>query len=93
VRPADRDRIAELLQDPSLSYRAIGRQLGISDWTIRRVARELDGDCRPMKQQRCRPEESIEEPSAFSSWLISGIVAAGLALAIWAGARWAPPEL
>jgi len=92
VSPADRGRIAELLRDPRLSYRAIGRQLGISDWTIRRVARELEGDSRPMKRRHFRSDEtSTEETSAFSSWLVFGIVAVGLTLAIWVAARGAPP--
>jgi transposase-like protein len=87
----DRDRIAELLQDPSLSYRAIGRDLGISDCTVRRVARELDGDSRPMRQRRSQPQESTEELSSLTCWLVFGGVAAFFALAIWAGTRWPPP--
>jgi hypothetical protein len=87
----DRDRIAQLLQDPSLSYRAIGRELGISDWTVRRIARELDGDSRPMRQRCSQPQESTGEVSALTSWLVFGGVVAFFALAIWASTRWPPP--
>jgi len=91
VKPADRDKIEELLQDPSLSCRAIARETGYSDWTIRKIARELDGDTRPMRQQRAPSDESTEEVSALTSWLVFGGFIACIALVIWAGARWNPP--
>lgn len=92
MKPADRDEIEELLQDPSLSCRAISRATGYSDWTIRKIARELDGDLRPMKQRRSQIEEpAIEEASEVSGWLVFGIIAAGLVLVICASARWTPP--
>jgi transposase-like protein len=91
MTPDDRDRIAELLQDPSLSYRAIGRELGISDWTVRRVARELDSDSRPMRPRRSQPQEPTGEVSALTSWLVLGVVVGFFALAIWAGTSWPPP--
>jgi transposase-like protein len=92
MSPDDRERIAELLQDPRLSYRAIGRELGISDWTIRKVARELDGDSRPMRQRRSHSDEiPPDEVSPVTGWLVFGGIVATIVLAIWAGSRWAPP--
>ena len=87
----DRERIAELLEDPTLSYRAIGRMTGASDWTVRRVARELDGDTRPMKQPRRLSEEIDQEVSQVAGWLVLGGFVAVLALSIWAGVRWTSP--
>lgn len=90
--PADRARIAELLGDPSLSCRAIARETGYSDWTIRKIARELDGDPRPMRQRRSHSDEGPpEELSPVVGWLVFGSIVAVIALAIWSGARWAPP--
>ena len=94
MKPADRDRIAEmLLEDPPPSCRAVSRATGYSDWTIRKIARELDGDPRPMKQRSPRSSEPAEEASSLTSWLVFGIVVAAFVLVIWAGVRWAPlPE-
>ncbi len=91
---SDRERIEEmLLEDPPPSCRAVSRATGYSDWTIRKIARELDGDPRPMKQHRSRPQESTEEVSAVTSWLVFGGVVALFALAIWVRVRWGPlPE-
>ena len=95
MSPADRALIEDLLlQDPTRSCRSISRQTGYSDWTIRKIARELDGDPRPMKQQRWPAHETPREPESVSpvtSWLTFGGFIAVLALMIWAGMRWAPP--
>ena len=92
MNPEDRERVIVLLQDPTRSYRSIGRELGVSDWTIRRIARELDGDPRPMKQRHSRFEEpAAEGDSLVSGWLVCGIIAAGFVLMLWAGARGVPP--
>ena len=95
MTPAERTWIEELLtQDPPPSCRAISRATGISDWTIRRVKRERDGNPRPMKQPRSRPHEPEEEASALTSWLVFGGVVAFFALATWPGVRWIrPPEV
>jgi hypothetical protein len=91
VTPADHDRIVEmLLGDPPLSCRAISRATGYSDWTIRKIARELDGDPRPMKRRSSGWPEPAEEVSALTSWLIFGGIVAAFWLAIWAGVRGAP---
>jgi transcriptional regulator with XRE-family HTH domain len=95
VMPADRDRIVEmLLEDPPPSCRAVSRATGYSDWTIRKIARELGGDSRPMRQRRSHSYEAPpEELSPIVGWLVFGSIVAVIALAIWSGARWAlPPE-
>ena len=93
MNAADRERIVEmLLEDPPPSCRAVSRATGYSDWTIRKIARELDGDPRPMKRRRSRSEEPPpEEVSPLIGWLVFGGVIGCFALAIWAGARWMPP--
>lgn len=93
MTPSDRVRIAELLQDEKRSFRSIGREFGVSDWTVRRIARELDGDPRPMKQRRSYSYETPDESGEMSpavSWLMFGGFVAVLGLSIWAGFRWAP---
>ena len=72
--PEHRARIAELLQNENLSYRAIARETGYSDWTIRNVARQLDGDPRPMKRHRSAIDD--EETSGIAGWgVLIGIAA------------------
>lgn len=91
VTPAERDRIVEmLLEDPPPSCRAVSRATGYSDWTIRKIARELDGDPRPMKRRPSRSQESQEEVCALTSLLVFCSIIAFFVLAIWAGLRWAP---
>ncbi len=52
MKAADGQRIEQLLDDASFSCRAIARETGYSDWTIRKIARELDGDSRPMRRSQ-----------------------------------------
>lgn len=92
VTPDDRNHIVEmLLEDPPPSCRSVSRATGYSDWTIRKIARELDGDPRPMKQRASR-EPSVEEGSPLTGWLVFGGIIGCLGLAIWAGSRWTPPD-
>lgn len=94
MSPSDRARIEELLQDERLSFRAIARELSISDWQVRKVAREIDGDPRPMKRggrSRYEPINGPAEPLGIGGWIIFALVVGGIALAIWAGARGMPP--
>jgi hypothetical protein len=91
VTPTDRDRIVEmLLEDPPPSCRAVSRATGYSDWTIRKILRDLDGDPRPMKRRSSRSQEPAEDVPALTSWLIFGVIVAAFGLAIWAGVRGAP---
>ena len=92
MNATDRDCIVEmLLEDPPPSCRAVSRATGYSDWTIRKIARELDGDPRPMRQRLSRPQEPVEEAPAFTGWLVFGGVIGFFALAIWAARRSVPP--
>jgi hypothetical protein len=90
---SDRDAVAKLLgDDPERSYRSISRELGISDWLVRKIARELDGDSRPMRRSRsqCFNQSDNEAPAA-AGWIVLAVVGGCLVLMIWAGARWTPP--
>lgn len=87
---AERDRIAELLKDETRSFRSIGRELGVSDWLVRKTARELYGDPRPMRQSSYAGDVDAEV-SPLTGWLIFGGIIASIALAIWASTRWNPP--
>ena len=103
MSPADRARIAELLQDESLSFREIARRCGYSDHTVRRIWREITHDPRPIRntrsnQQRERAEpffaqplDSEELPPA-AGWVIYGAGAILLTLMVWAYLRQTPPE-
>jgi hypothetical protein len=93
MSPGDRNRIEDmLLQDPAPSCRAVSRATGYSDWTIRKIARELNGDPRPMRQPRCySTPEVAADISPLTGWLVFGGLIAGLALTVWAGARHLPP--
>jgi hypothetical protein len=86
-----RARIADLLGDETLSYRAIGRMTGASDWTVRRIARELDGDGRPMKSRYAAEDYVPGDAPPLTAWLVFGGFVAVAALAIWACVRWAQP--
>jgi hypothetical protein len=58
---------------------------------VRKTARELNGDPRPMKHRPSHSDETTEEVSALACWLVCGGIVGFLALAIWAGSRWTPP--
>jgi hypothetical protein len=94
VRSVDHSRIEDLLQDQDRSFRSIADEVGCSDWTVRRIARGLDGDPRPMKRSgpaRYEPTEEPVVPLGLGGWLTLTLIAGGIALAAWAGARWTPP--
>lgn len=89
---ADRERIAELLEDETRSFRSIARELNVSDWLVRKTARELYNDPRPMRQRRSPAYEPMpEDDSSLTGWLVLAVVVGGLALAIWGAIRWTPP--
>lgn len=91
MSPGDRERIAAALQDENKPFRAIGRELGVSDWLVRKVARELGDDPRMRRPRRDVSDQPTEEVSALTAWLTFGGLVAFIALAIWAGVRWMPP--
>ncbi len=90
MKPGDRERIAEALQDETKPFRAIARELGVSDWVVRRVHREVSGDDRPMRGARTR-DDPPEDAAAGSSWLALGCLIVGVVVLIWIGARRMPP--
>lgn len=92
MTPDERSWIEELLAEiPPPSCRAVSRTTGKSDWTIRRVKRELDGDARPMRQPRSQREEpSADETSQLVGWIVFVAIILGVGLLIWVAARSAP---
>lgn len=87
----DRARIEELLLDETLSLRAIAREVGCSDWTVRRIARELDGDSRPMKRERSEMPDESSEGLEIAGWIGLAAAVALIGLAIWFQLRGMPP--
>lgn len=83
------DRVKALLADKQLSYRAIAREVGCSDWTVRRIAREQDW--RPMKSTH-------DETVGAATWVGLAVTVAAVALTVWVRLRqsppreWSPPE-
>lgn len=88
---AEVDRVRELLADETLSFRAIAREVGCSDWTVRRIARELDNDPRPMKRDRHETPDQVYEGSDTAGWIGLSAFVAFIGLAIWLGLRNMPP--
>lgn len=88
--PVDRDLIEQLLENDSLSFREIGRRAGCSDWTVRRIWRDLADDSRPMKLPP-RPRDDSADSLGLAGWgVLAGIV--GLFIgAFWFFARGTPP--
>lgn len=86
----DRDLVEELLEDESLSLREIARRAGCSDWTVRRIARELCGDPRPMKSAYAKINGG-ERPPQILGWIGLALTATVVGLVIWAGLRGLPP--
>lgn len=85
----DRARIEDLLQDETLSFRAIARECGVSDWTVRSIARQLTGDQRPT---RGAASADTDEPGNLNGCLILvGIVAVFVGI-LWFATRGWPPE-
>jgi hypothetical protein len=87
----DRERIADLLADETLSYRAIARMTGASDWSVRRIQRELAHGDRPMGQQYAGRDDESAEVSRALSWAVFGGSIGLLGLMIWAAVRFSPP--
>jgi hypothetical protein len=89
-RSVNHDLVAQLLEDESLSYREIGRRAGCSDWTVRRIARELASDSRPMKFQSYENNEN-DEPLGFAGWGVLAGIASLFIGAVWLWKRGMPP--
>lgn len=78
-----------LLDDPTRSYRSIADEFGVSDWSVRAVARRLNDDPRPMKSPRRIPRD--DESLGVGGWVILATIGAVLAGLIVQAAR-RPPE-
>ncbi len=89
--PVDRRHIEQLLQDSRLSFRAIAREVGCSDWTVRRIARELEDDPRPMKGEWCEPPGDASEGSEIAGWIGLAAFVGFIALTFWFAWRNMPP--
>ncbi len=85
----DRTLVEQLLQDQNLSYRECARRASCSEWTVRKIARDLAGDARPMKHARSADED---EPTGFVAWLTFAGIIAAIVGAIWLATRRVPPE-
>lgn len=77
----DRERVAQLLQDESLSFREIARRAHCSDFSVRSIARELASDY-PADDDTMQSEPL----TATEWWIFGGIVAlivGGVCFAAW----------
>ena len=88
---ADRERIEELLQDESRSLRDIAREVGCSDWTVRRIDRQLRGDSRPMKRSYSEHSTRNQEHGGLVSWVIGFGLLAIMGAVLWLSMRGSPP--
>ena len=79
--PVDRDLVAHLLQDETLSFREIARRAGCSDWSVRSIARSLE----PYY-------EGSAEPMTPGQWVVVGGIFA-LVLGAMCFAAWRNPPL
>lgn len=80
---------AALQEDDTRSYRSIANEFGVSDWTVRSIARRLSNDPRPMKRSRAA-RYSTPEPSGGGRWIVAVMIAATIG-AVWLGIRYTPP--
>jgi hypothetical protein len=94
-KSVDYELVERLLNDESLSFNQIADLAGCSSWSVRKFARELAGDTRPMKSGDHVPGwereyDHAEAQNGGGSWVVVVIIAA-VVLAIWFGARYTPP--
>jgi hypothetical protein len=60
----DRELVMRLLRDESLSFREIARRANCSDWSVRSIVREIDGD-----------DSFLEtDPPALAQWVIGAVI-------------------
>lgn len=87
----DHNLVEELLQDETLSLREIARRADCSDWTVRRIARELDGDYRPIKSGDAQSADDPESLPGVFGWIGLAVTVTVVGLMVWAGLRGLPP--
>ncbi|MFY9663351.1 MAG: hypothetical protein WAL67_06810 [Candidatus Cybelea sp.] len=76
------DRVKALLADEKLSYRAIAREVGCSDWLVRRISREEHW--RPMKSTH-------DETVGIAVWVGLAATVAAIALRVLIRLSVSPP--
>lgn len=82
----DRELVARLLDDGSLSYREIGRRANCSDWTVRSIARKIDDG----HSGSGTGDTSPREPPTPLEWAIFGGITILVFAAIWFAAARTP---
>ncbi len=80
----DRALVQRLLEETDLSRRAIATEAQCSDWSVRKIERELAGGNRPMKRAR---SEGDDGPAGSGGWLVLVAFIAILSGVIWAASR------
>ncbi len=94
-KAVDYELVERLLGDESLSFNQIADLAGCSSWSVRKFARELAGDTRPMKggaQTAPRRDVPASEPLGVVGWLVIGAVAIAFTVLCIIGARHKPGE-
>jgi len=87
MKRVDRERIEALLQDDTLSFRAIARESGCSDWSVRSIARQLSSDPRPMKDSSHQSAEG-----GVAGYIVVFVLIAIIGGMFWFTFRTAPPQ-
>jgi hypothetical protein len=83
----NRALVAELLEDPTLSYREISRRANCSDFSVRAIARGLASD-----DSYDRDAATIgAEPLTLRDWGVGIGILSAIFGGIWLLARWLPP--
>jgi hypothetical protein len=80
-RRVDRALVEELLADESLSYREIARRAGCSEWSVRRIDRDL-ADAADAEPCNSGPLFAPDEPG-YVGWVVVGLVAIVVVVACW----------
>ena len=83
----DRELVARLLENETLSYREIAREAGCSDWSVRAIARNLAGDSRPMKTNACEPIDPEDPPGSLGGLIVCASLILALPLTFMVLAR------
>lgn len=92
MNTVDRELIVELLQDESRSLRDIAREAGCSDWTVRRISRQLRGDSRPMKNSANSSFHDYADSGSTPGWTVAIGLLVLFGAALWFALRRQPPE-
>lgn len=89
--PVNRRLVEQLLEDETLSYNEVAERAACSSWSVRKIARELAGDERPMKRSRREREAAPNESLGFTGWAILAGIGGFLIGAFWLFGRGMPP--